>query len=349
MQYTNLGSTGLRVSRISLGMEHVVKNLDAVEPVVDAAVEAGINYFDMMFWTAETKRVAGWALAHHRDRIVIAGHIGCAEQDGQYRKTRDVPECEALWTELTRAVGTDYVDIGFVTFIDDEADYDEVRRPGGVLDLARKMKAEGRIGHIAMSGHVPSLALRCIQDGWVDVVMQCIQIGASGDSNAQQLCAVCASRGIGLVSMKVFSGGTRFTENPGASPLPFIHYTLSQPGVSTALLGARSVDELRADLAYWTAPDAQKEYAALVPGFAEGLSGTCVYCSHCQPCPVGIDIAEVHRRIAAAASAAGTATSASPVSYPEPGPADCIACGDCESRCPFDVPIIENMQTAAPA
>jgi hypothetical protein len=344
MQYADLGGTGLRVSRISLGMEHVVKNLDAVQPVVDAAVEAGVNYFDMMFWTAETKRVAGQALARHRDRIVIAGHIGCAEQDGQYRKTRDVPECESLWQELTQAVGTDYVDIGFVTFIDDEADYDEVRKPGGVLDLAKRMKADGRIGHIAMSGHEPALALRCIEDGWVDLVMQCIQIGASGDLDTQRLCAACASRGIGLVSMKVFYGGTRFSENPGASPLPFIHYALAQPGMSTALLGARSVEELQADLAYWSAPDTEKDYAALVPTFAEGLSGTCVYCSHCQPCPVEIDIAEVHRRIAAERSAAAGVPR---VSWPEPGPADCIACGDCEPRCPFDVPIIENMQAAA--
>jgi predicted aldo/keto reductase-like oxidoreductase len=68
MQYTDLGSTGLRVSRISLGMEHVVKDLDAVEPVVDTAVQSGINYFDMMLWTAETKRDAGQALARHRHR-----------------------------------------------------------------------------------------------------------------------------------------------------------------------------------------------------------------------------------------------------------------------------------------
>ena len=54
MKYTNLGGTGLRVSRVCLGMMGFGSNSDrpwvidedAAEPIVQAAVDAGINFFD---------------------------------------------------------------------------------------------------------------------------------------------------------------------------------------------------------------------------------------------------------------------------------------------------------------
>ena len=74
-----------------------------------------------------------------------------------------------------------------------------------------------------------------------------------------------------------------------------------------------------------------------------------MYCSHCEPCPVKIDIANVTKFL-------NLAKSASSESIPETvrehykllkhHAGECIQCGSCEKRCPFGVKIRENMKEA---
>src|SRR5437763_17078817 len=88
MRYTNLGITGLRVSRVCLGMMSFANDSDrpwvldeaAAEPIVKAAVDGGITYFD----TADTysdgvsEQITGRLLARlfdHRDDYVLATKV----------------------------------------------------------------------------------------------------------------------------------------------------------------------------------------------------------------------------------------------------------------------------------
>mgnify|MGYP002458391511 CR=1 FL=1 len=74
-------------------------------------------------------------------------------------------------------------------------------------------------------------------------------------------------------------------------------------------------------------------------------SGQCTYCGHCAPCPKGIDIAMVNKlydlavmqpQVPESIRAHYQALSAKAE--------DCIACRNCEQRCPFGVPVIERME-----
>lgn len=78
----------------------------------------------------------------------------------------------------------------------------------------------------------------------------------------------------------------------------------------------------------------------------DDFTGHCVYCNHCLPCPKGINIAMVNKYLDIAKvdlehvplsiqSHYDSLTSHS---------GDCIGCGSCEKRCPFGVPVIENMK-----
>jgi len=75
-----------------------------------------------------------------------------------------------------------------------------------------------------------------------------------------------------------------------------------------------------------------------------------MYCNHCLPCPVGIDIGETTRLLdRMEAPASGFDPSVLRASYAalSAHAGDCIACGVCESRCPFGVGVIRNMERAA--
>ena len=73
-----------------------------------------------------------------------------------------------------------------------------------------------------------------------------------------------------------------------------------------------------------------------------------MYCSHCAPCPVQIDVASVTKFLNLA-KAQGQIPETVREHYDvlSHHAGECIRCGGCESRCPFQVPIMENMKEAA--
>ena len=79
------------------------------------------------------------------------------------------------------------------------------------------------------------------------------------------------------------------------------------------------------------------------------MQGSCVYCNHCQPCPMTIDIAAVNKYLDIARLDSAQIPPSVRQHYTSLATtgADCIACGECENRCPFGVPVMANMEEAA--
>ncbi len=87
MEYVNLGSTGLRVSRVCLGMmsfgsasdKEWVLDEDAAEPIVRAAVEGGVTFFDTAdTYSAGASEVATGRILSRlltRDELVVATKV----------------------------------------------------------------------------------------------------------------------------------------------------------------------------------------------------------------------------------------------------------------------------------
>jgi aryl-alcohol dehydrogenase-like predicted oxidoreductase len=87
MEYVNLGSTGLRVSRLCLGMMSYGSdpgrwwhlNEEGAEPIVRAAVEGGITFFDTadMYSDGDSEEITGRLLGKflNRDEVVVATKV----------------------------------------------------------------------------------------------------------------------------------------------------------------------------------------------------------------------------------------------------------------------------------
>ena len=127
-----------------------------------------------------------------------------------------------------------------------------------------------------------------------------------------------------------------------------IRYALDRPAVSSVLVGARKVEELQRSIAYSDAPESEKDYAAALAAFPKiSWKGHCMYCSHCAPCPAGIDIAGVTKFLNLAVAQGELPETVREHYAVLPHKAgDCLECGACEKRCPFDVGIIANMRQA---
>jgi predicted aldo/keto reductase-like oxidoreductase len=114
------------------------------------------------------------------------------------------------------------------------------------------------------------------------------------------------------------------------------------------LLGCQSRGQVEEAVSYLTVNPAELDYTEAISGMSKEFRGTCVYCNHCLPCPVGIDIAAVTKYLDIALmdnTAADKGVGQHYRALSAHG-SDCTQCGSCEKKCPLSVPIIQNMEKA---
>ncbi|KPK85718.1 MAG: hypothetical protein AMJ81_02995 [Phycisphaerae bacterium SM23_33] len=349
MQTRTLGRTGLTVGVIGLGTEYLLDvPRGTVVSVVRQAVAAGVNYFDVLFAQPHYLDNLGAAFQGLREKILITGHLGSAVQDGQYRRSRDVRECEELFHDLLRRLGTEYVDVAFLSNCDEQADYERVMGPGGLGELAVRLQREGQARFIGLSGHQVPVASKAVASGVVDVLMHSLNLSGDATPGRKQLYHACAAQGVGLIAMKPFAGGSLLQNGTAVPPTPVqcLSYALSQPAVATVVPGVKDPSELEAALAYLDASEQERDFSAVVGRFQRDTQGRCVYCNHCLPCPAGIDVGKTIRLSDSARHGVSAALAEEYAALPA-GASACLECGDCMERCPFQVDVISKMRQAA--
>ena len=376
MRYRELGNTGLLVSEIGMGCEGFFeKDCTMAKELFDLAEREGINYFDLYASDPELRKAVGNALSGRREKFIIQSHICSVWKNGQYLRTRNLAEVKAGFAEMLDLLQTDYIDVGMIHYCDAEKDWKEIV-DNGILDYARELKTKGQIRHIGLSSHNPVVALKAIESDSIEVLMFSVNpvydlqpptenvddlwaddvyrnTYTNMDPDRQRLYEVCQSKGVGITVMKCFAGGDLLSAElspAGAAltPTQCIHYCLTRPAVATVLCGAHSTEQLMESIAYETASDTERDYAAAFASFPKiSWNGHCMYCSHCAPCPVRISVADVTKFLNLAISnGAVPETVREHYKVLEAHASDCVECGACESRCPFGVAIRKNMRKA---
>ena len=378
MNYRKLGSTGLNVSEIALGCEGMTEdNYSMCAKLFDAAENSGVNYFDLYASDPELRSAVGKALKGRREKFIIQSHLCSVWKNGQYMRTRNLTEVKSGFSEMLRLLQTEYVDVGMIHYCDALSDWDQIIK-NGILDYARELKASGKIRHIGLSSHNPQVALKAVETGAVEVLMfsvnPCYDLQPASEDvedlwadenyarhltnmnpERQKLYETCQRLGIGITVMKCFGGGDLLSAemSPAGAALTVnqcIAYALSRPAVACVLAGAHSVEQLKEAIAYESASESEKDYALAFASFPRiSWKGHCMYCSHCQPCPVKIDIASVTKFLNLAQSGAGKdipETVREHYTVLEHHAGECVECGSCENRCPFGVQIRDNMKEA---
>ncbi len=374
MKYRALGSTGLLVSEIGLGGEWLERhNTQEVQEVMDCCREQGINILDCWMSEPQVRSNIGAALKGCRDQWIIQGHIGSTWQNGQYVRSRDLDKVKEAFEDLLRRMGTDYIDLGMIHFVDELSEWNRIVG-GEFLDYVKGLKAAGTIRHIGLSTHNPAVAKRAVLSGEIEMLLFSvnpafdmmppsenlndylgeIDEGLSGIAPERtELYKLCEQQGVGMTVMKGYAGGRLFSAKTSPfgvalTPVQCLHYALTRPGVASVLVGCDTPEHVLAAVAYETAEDQEKDYASVLASAPHhAYSGQCTYCGHCAPCPVHIDIAMVNKLYDLATMQEETPpTVRAHYESLERNAEDCVACGGCETRCPFGVHVIERMQKA---
>ncbi|MFC1954393.1 aldo/keto reductase [Chloroflexota bacterium] len=373
MKYRKLGRTGIDIGIVGLGAEYLEHtSRDTVTSVVDEAIDNNVNYIDVFMASPGVRDNFGIALKNKRQKVMIAGHLGSAFRNNQYYRTRDKKICEEFINDFLIRLKTDYVDFLMLHFVDNPNEYEEIFDSGGILELALRMQKEGKARFIGMSSHYAPVALKAVNSGRIDVLMFPVnpafdtlpgdaEIGAQFQESSynkanvieeesslerRDLYYACAANGVGLVAMKPYAAGHLFTKGHPSSivltPVQCINYALSQPGVCTVVPGCKNVEEMKAALAFLEVTEAEKDYSAISENPVWKLRGSCMYCNHCLPCPMNIDIG-LTTRLADISERETTATNTSEYEALPVKASDCTECGICMENCPFNVDVIANM------
>ncbi len=375
MKYRKLGNTGLMVSEVGFGGEHIENtSAENVKAVIDTALEAGVNIIDCFMPGATIRTDMGNALKGRRDKVVLQGHIGAIVKNGQYARSRDVKLCEEFINDFLKRFHTDYIDLGMLHLIDTEEEYKKCFE-SDYLELAKSLKKQGKIRFIGASSHDPVIAAKMVESGVIDSLLFSInpafdllpaEVSAfkfmedktaihdnyTIDPKRARLYSLCEEKGVGIAVMKSLAAGRllRAEDTPFSAPLTAsqcIAYALDRPAVASVLVGTKTPDEMRDCLKYVNASAEERDYSAIAKGENCGMTGQCMYCNHCLPCAAGIDIAAVTKYLDIAKVSGVSGTLAAHYESLEAHGGDCVKCGLCETRCPFGVKTMENMAEAA--
>ena len=347
MEYRSLRN-GTKVSVIGLGSVYFGDAGEGIRDIIPRAMDAGVNFMDTVMFDDTCTPIIRDAVREYGDGMRFQLQTGVHYPGHKYIATRDPVECrEAFETEL-RKFGLDHADLLLFHYVDRPEDYKRVMSEG-LYDMLVDWRDEGRVDNIGFSSHSAEVSLRFVRENDVDDIMFSLNpaydfsLGPGGyrvEPTRAELYDVCTRKGTGIVVMKPFCGGTilRAETSPFGRAMTIsqcIRYALDRPGAVTVVPGVGSVEQLDAVLGCMDASPDEEDYSFLDGITASDISDQCVYCNHCQPCPAGIDIGKVNKF--SDLYEAGDLLAREHYMELSSHASNCIHCGRCSTRCPFDL------------
>ncbi|MBR3795390.1 MAG: aldo/keto reductase [Clostridia bacterium] len=322
MEYTTLGKTGLRISRMGFGGIPIQKvDAQKTRTLMERLAQAGVNYIDTARGYTVSEAFLGEALEGLRDKFVLAT-----------KSMARTKEAMAADIDISlKNFRTDYIDL-YQVHNPSEADIDKIIAPGGALEALEEAKAAGKIGHIGLTAHTAKVFEKALSMDWVETVMFPYNIV---ETQGEELMRRAAEQNVGFVCMKPLAGGA--IEDATLA----LRFIAKNPDVSVVIPGMYDVREIDQNLAAMEDKSPLSEDELSKIDEIRRTLGTefCRRCNYCQPCTAGIGISGIFvlegylqryglgdwakARYASMAKKAG----------------DCIGCGVCETRCPYQLPI----------
>ncbi len=327
METVQLGNTGLRISRMGFGGIPIQKvDAGTVRALMQTLAQRGINYIDTARAYTVSEAYLGEALEGLRDRFVLATKSMARTKEAMAR------DIDASLHNLR----TDHIDL-YQMHNPSLADLERMTAPDGALEALREAKAAGKIGHIGVTAHLAAVFERALEMDWVETVMFPYNIV---ETQGEALIHRAAERGVGFICMKPLAGGAL---EDARLALRFIR---QNPDVTVAIPGMCDVHEIEENIASMedSSPLSEDELSRIEAVRQSLGTQFCRRCNYCQPCTAGIQISGVFLvegylkryglRDWAVARYRGMEKNAS----------DCVQCGVCETRCPYQLPIREMLK-----
>lgn len=310
---SELGFGGIPIQRLS--EEEAVR-------VVQRCLDLGVTFLDTANGYTTSEERIGKAIKGRREGLVLATKSGA----------RDAGTCREHLELSFRRLGVDYIDIFQFHNVSTEEHYQQIIAPGGLMEVAREAQAAGRIGHIGVTSHNLDMAIKLVESGHFATLMFpfCLVAPEALD----RLIPLCRAHNVAFLAMKSMGGGLLEDARLAFRWLRQFPDLLPVVGIQTCQ-EIEQIVSVYGEPAQLSVAD-QQEIERLR---CEMDQRYCRSCDYCQPCPQDIRISTVLRMKSFAKRF--------PVErffgeWGQPLVAraeECQECGECESRCPYHLPI----------
>jgi predicted aldo/keto reductase-like oxidoreductase len=322
-----LGKTELRVSRVGFGgipIQRLSEN-EAIA-VVRRCLDLGVTFYDTATGYTTSEEHIGKALAGRRDGVVLATKT----------PARDRETARAHLEQSLKRLNTDHVDIWQFHNVSTEEAYEQLLGPGGAMEVAQEAIAAGKVGHVGVSSHSPGMALKAVSSGLFATIQ--FPFNFVTHEALEELIPLARRRDVGFIAMKPLGGGLLENVRIAIKYLLQFDDILPDPGI-------QQVEEIGEIVRIVDGPWELTSQEQLEMDQIRAQVGTrfCHRCGYCQPCPEGVDIPTVltirsfHRRFPPERFRTGNIADAIA------GARNCAECGECETKCPYHLPIREML------
>ena len=327
MKYTTLGKSGLSVSVVGLGGIPVQRiDVTATKKLIDALISKGVNFIDSARGYTVSEEYLGEALSGRREKFILA--------------TKSMARSAA---DMTRDI-----DISLKNFRTDHIELYQLHNLGlkdierafaddGAVAAIQDAIRAGKVGHLGVTAHSPEALRKVLDYPEVETVMFPFNIVENQAAEAMQ---IAKERNIGFIAMKPLAGGN-ITNGRLA-----IRYILNDANCTMAIPGMYCAEEVEQntsavdDLSLLTEAELA-EIAAIRDKLSDNF---CRRCGYCAPCTVGIDIPACFTMANYLENYELADWARSRYFSYQAHAEDCIGCGKCEERCPYQLPIREKLQ-----
>lgn len=325
-----LGRTGLSVNEIGFGGIPIQRvNQDAANGLVSEAINRGVNFFDSARGYTNSEELMGNALAPYREEVIIATKT----------MVRDYAGMQADLETSLKNFHTDRIDLYQFHFVNSMEQVNLILGENGAYKALLEAKEAGKVGHIGITCHSADLLEEILPLGVFDTIQFPYNLI---ERQGEKAFKMAHEMNVGVIAMKPMAGGAL---EKGELSLRFI---LQNPHVSVAIAGMQSMDEVLRNTAVLGQPPLNAEEKAEVEELRETL-GTdfCRRCGYCLPCPEGINIPSVFLFEGYLTRYDLKEWAKERYELMPKFASDCVECGACEPRCPYNLKIREKMKKAA--
>ena len=345
-----------------IDMEHLCR-------MVDAYMQAGMNYFDTayVYHGGNSEKAIKEALVkrYPRDKFMLATKLPawCMKEEA---------DRDRIFNEQCERCGVDYFDFYLLHSIEDGGN-GETYEWLDCFNWGLQKKAEGKIRHFGFSFHGSPMYLMQVLNAHPEVEFVQIQLNYADWKNpvvrSGELYEILHNREIPMVIMEPVKGGTLASlkpelegmyraVRPEASVASWaLRFVGSLPGVMTILSGMSTEEQMQDNIGTFAkfeplTPDEKKLVEKVRKIMLDVPTIGCTSCRYCTPgCPMKISIPDVFRAVNTMALYGDVfrpkAFYGGVIGQGHGRAADCIACGQCESVCPQHLPIIDLLKEAS--
>ena len=324
-----LGKTNLEVSVIGLGGIPIQRVDESYAlKIVEECKKQGINFIDTATGYGVSEKFIGKGLkAAGRENFFIA----TKSPSYTYEKMR-----ESIKHSLN-SLDVEYIDLYQIHNADTEEKYNNAFSENGALKALIEAKQEGLIKHIGITSHSHLILEKALDYEEIET----IQFPFNPiESQGVELFKKAKEKNIGIIGMKPVAGGA--IRNVELS----LRYIVNSNLVDVAIPGMESINQVKdnALVGKEITKLTKEENEKIAKEVKELGDEFCRRCGYCMPCPQNINIPFVFNFKAyyerynlkdwAKERYASMSAHAS----------DCIKCGKCEERCPYNLPIRKMLE-----